>query len=72
MCTHKRYLKRNARVQKKIVTLGMTSNKKELVEEEDDDEEEYEPIPEPDARGELHGEVLAQAERASSWFEWTT
>ena len=33
---------------------------------EEEDEEEYEPIPEPDARGELHGEALAQGERAAA------
>ena len=29
-------------------------------------EDHYEPIPEPDARGELHGKRLAQAERAAA------
>ena len=61
----KRYKKRNARVQKKLAALGITSNERELVEEEED-EEEYESIPEPDARGELNSEALAQAERAAA------
>ena len=34
--------------------------------EEEETEDEYEPIPEPDARGELHGTALAQAERAAA------
>ena len=62
-CADKRYKKRNARVQKKLAELRIASNKTELDDEEDGDE--YEPISEPDARGELHGEALVQAERAA-------
>ena len=57
-CVDKRY-KKNARVQK-IAKLRMASNEEKLKDEE------YEPLPEPDARGELHGEGLAQAERAAA------
>ena len=61
-CADKRYKKRNARVQKTLAMLGLASNEKEP----EDEEEEYESIPDPDARGELHGEALTQAERAAA------
>ena len=61
-CTDRRYKKRNARVQKKVEALRMTSNRavtnSEVIE--------YDPIPEPDAHGELHSEALAQAEREAA------
>ena len=53
-------------MQKKLAALKMASNERELVEEEEEDEEEYEAIPEPDVHGKLHGEALAQAERAAA------
>ena len=52
-------------MQKKVAALGIVSNERDQMEEEEM-EDEYEPIPEPDARGELHGEALAQAERAAA------
>ena len=58
-CKDKRYKKRHKQVQKRLAPLEMAEN-------ESDWEYEGEPIPDGDALGELHGEALAQAERAAA------
>ena len=48
-------------MQKKLAELGMASKKTE----QEDYEDEYESFSDSDERSELHGEALAQAERAA-------
>ena len=55
-------LEKNARVQKKLAELELSIQKTE----QEEDEDEHELIYDPDDRGELHGEALAQAERAAA------
>ena len=49
-------------MQKKLAKLRIGTNKTEL----EDDEDDYESVPELNARDKLHGEALAQAERAAA------
>ena len=58
-CKDKRYKRKNKQVQKKLAGLQMAEN-------ESDWEFDGESMPDGDAQGELHGEALAQAERAAA------
>ena len=69
-CTHRRYIKKNARVQKQLAELGIASKTTENADQEDDYEDDYEDedesLSELDEHAEQQGEALAQAERSAA------